>query len=144
MIDDIFISSDKQELDLNYIYDYLTNKLYWAIGIPFETVKTAIDNSLCFGVYKKQGPQQIGFARFVTDYASFAYLCDVFIDENYRGNGIATYFMQQLMQDARIAPLKRIVLVTKDAHWLYKKVGFGSLEFQERYMEITRPKNYKK
>ena len=142
MSNNIRISDNKQELDLNYIHDYLTNKLYWAVGIAFDTVKTAIENSLCFGVYTKQG-QQIGFARFVTDYAYFAYLCDVFIDENYRNNGIATYFMQYIMQDERIIPLKRIILVTKDAHGLYEKVGFSNLELPERYMEITRPKNYK-
>ncbi len=133
-MNNISYSTDKNKLNLQFIHDFLCNKSYWAQGLPFATLKTAIDNSVCFGVFIED--TQIGFARLVTDRVSFGYLCDVFIDEEYRNQGIASKFMCYILENEIVKQLKRLNLVTTDAHELYKKVGFSLLKYPERHMEI--------
>jgi len=137
-------STDRSKLDISYIHDFLRNS-YWAKEIPEEVVRKSIDNSLCFGIYNND--QQIGFARLVTDYATFAYLADVFVDEKFRGRGISKGLMKFILSLEFMNGLRRIVLATLDAHGLYKQFGFQQLERPERYMEIVRKdvyvKNYK-
>ena len=115
------ISTDKNELDVALIHEFLTNS-YWAKGRTASEVKETIKNSLCFGVYL--GKKQIGFARVVTDYVIFAYLMDVFIIEAYRGKGYATLLMDYIIKEHQLKEIKRWGLITLDAHFLYKKFGF--------------------
>jgi GNAT superfamily N-acetyltransferase len=129
---DYFISADKRRLDLTVIHDFLTTS-YWAAGIPIETVKKSIEHSLAFGVYKEG--KQVGFARVITDFATFAYIGDVFILEDYRGQGLSKWLMEVIADYPELQGLRRWVLLTRDAHGLYRKTGFTELQNPERYME---------
>jgi GNAT superfamily N-acetyltransferase len=135
------ISTDKDRLDLVTIHGFLTTS-YWAAGIPMETVKRSIEHSLNFGVYK--GGQQVGFARVITDYATFAYLGDVFILEPFRGQGLSKWLMEVIVAHPDLQGFRRWMLLTKDAHELYRKVGFTEPRSPERYMERHFPDVYKK
>ncbi|HEY4877282.1 MAG TPA: GNAT family N-acetyltransferase, partial [Puia sp.] len=128
------ISDEKEKLTAEYIHDYLTNKSYWAENIPLETVKKSIDGSICFGMY--DDGKQIGFARVVTDKATFGYLADVFIDENYRAQGLSKWLMEVIMAYPELQGLRRWMLGTRDAHSLYEKFGFEPLENPKRVMHI--------
>ncbi len=132
MNQNIVISSEKQMLDLHFIHDFISNS-YWAKGRPIEEVKTCIDNSLNFGVYLNG--KQIGYARVVTDYIVFAYLMDVFIDENYRKNGYSKLLMEHIMTNTLLKKVKAWKLATQDAHLLYEKFGFKALAKPEKMME---------
>ena len=136
------ISDEKNKLQPEYIHDYLSNKSYWAKNIPLETVKKSIEGSICFGMY--QNEKQIGFARVVTDKATFGYLADVFIDENYRGKGLSKWLMEVIMIYPELQGLRRWMLGTKDAHSLYAKFGFEPLENPMRVMHIYNADVYKK
>jgi len=136
------ISDEKNKLQSEYIHDYLSNKSYWAKNIPLETVKKSIDGSICFGMYDDE--KQIGFARVVTDKATFGYLADVFIDENYRGKGLSKWLMEVIMIYPELQGLRRWMLGTKDAHSLYEKFGFEPLENPKRVMHIYNADIYKK
>ena len=136
------ISDEKNKLQPEYIHDYLSNKSYWAKNIPLETVKKSIEGSICFGMY--QNEKQIGFARVVTDKATFGYLADVFIDENYRGKGLSKWLMEVIMIYPELQGLRRWMLGTKDAHSLYEKFGFEPLENPMRVMHIYNADVYKK
>jgi GNAT superfamily N-acetyltransferase len=114
---------------------------YWAEGIPIEIVKRSIENSLCFGVYKTS--QQIGFARLVTDYATFAYLADVFILESFRGQGLSKWLMETIVSHPDLQGLRRWMLATRDAHELYRKYGFTAIASPERWMERHFPEVYR-
>lgn len=127
-------SSDKKKLDVNYIHHYLSEESYWAKNIPREIVQKSIDGSLCFGVYYQE--KQIGFARVITDYATFGYLADVFIDKYYRGNGLSKELMKFIMKQDVIKKLRRFMLATLDAHGLYTQFGFESQEGNKRLMGI--------
>lgn len=128
------ISTDKGRLDIAAIHDFLSTQAYWALNRPIEMVRTAIENSICFGVYERD--QQIGFARVVTDYATFAWLCDVYILPDYRSQGLGKWLVECIVTHPQLAPLRRIVLATRDAHELYRKYGnFTSLRTPERWME---------
>lgn len=127
-------SSDKEKLDVNYIHHYLSEESYWAKNIPREIVQKSIDGSLCFGVYYQD--KQIGFARVITDYATFGYLADVFIDKHYRGNGLSKELMKFIMKQDVIKNLRRFMLATLDAHSLYTQFGFESQEGNKRLMGI--------
>src|SRR5262245_43258353 len=120
----ISIDSNPARLDLEVIHGFLTNS-YWARNISIELVERALRNSLCFGVYEDD--RQVGFARVVTDQATFAYLADVFILESHRGQGLATKLMSAIAADHRLQGLRRWVLVTRDAHKLYARYGFQPL-----------------
>ena len=125
------ISTDKNKINIEYVYDFLSHS-YWSPGVPMETVTKAMNGSLCFGVYDND--KQIGYARMVTDTATFAYLADVFIDENYRGKGLGKWLVKTILLHPELQGLRRIMLVTKDAHALYEQVGFTAINNPERYM----------
>jgi GNAT superfamily N-acetyltransferase len=137
---DYQISTVKSKLDLTVIHAFLSSS-YWAAGIPLETVERSIEHSLCFGVYT-QGGRQVGFARVVTDYATFAYIGDVFIVEAYRGQGLGTWLMDVVVNHPRLQGLRRWTLSTRDAHGLYAKFGFGGARAPERSMERVFPDVY--
>jgi GNAT superfamily N-acetyltransferase len=130
------ISTDKSRLNVELVRDFLKLS-YWASGIPVEIVRRSIDNSLVFGVYT--GDEQVGFARVVTDYATFAYLADVFVLEAHRGRGLGKWMMQVITSHPRLQGFRRWMLATRDAHELYRKYGFAELERPEIFMEIVTP-----
>jgi len=137
------ISTDKSRLDIAVIHGFLTRS-YWAEGIPVETVQRSLEHSLVFGLYK--GEQQIGMARLVTDYTTFAYLADVFVLEEFRGQGLSKWLMETIVAYPQLQGLRRWLLGTMDAHGLYRKVGFTELKWPERFMErlfvdVYRQKN---
>jgi GNAT superfamily N-acetyltransferase len=138
--DDFLISTDKTKLDLDLIHNFLKDS-YWAKEIPFAIVKKSVDNSYCFGVYKND--VQIGFARIVSDFATFAYLADVFILEEYRGKGLSKWLMECIMQDSNLQNLRTFSLATWDAHTLYEKYGFKVIDKPERHMSISNIDIYK-
>ena len=135
------ISTDKSRLDLQKIHDFLANS-YWSEGIPIETVRRAIEHSLTFGIY--YDARQVGFARVVTDSATFAYLADVFILAPFRGQGLGVWLMEVVMAHPDVQGLRRWLLATKDAHSLYQKVGFTTLHAPDRFMEKLVPDIYLK
>jgi len=135
------ISTDPARLDLNTVHGFLTAS-YWARGIPRQTVERSIENSLSFGIY--HGARQVGFARVVTDRATFAYLADVFVIPDYRGRGLSKWMMECILAHPDLQGLRRWMLVTQDAHELYRNYGFVPLKAPERWMEIHRPDVYKK
>jgi GNAT superfamily N-acetyltransferase len=126
------ISTETARLDLKVIHEFLTTS-YWAAGIPLEVVKRSIEHSLPFGVY--QGDRQVGFARLITDYATFAYLADVFIIKDYGGQGLAKWLVEVIVAHPDLQGLRRWMLATRDAHTLYSKVGFVEIKSPERWME---------
>lgn len=134
------LSTDPSQLDLDVIHAFLRTS-YWSENLPRALLAKAIKNSLCFGVYK--GHSQIGFARVISDYASFAYLADVFIVEAYRGRGLAAWLVENILQHPDLQGLRRWSLATRDAHGLYAKFGFTPLKTPEIFMEIHRPDIYK-
>jgi GNAT superfamily N-acetyltransferase len=136
LFDDYFISTDKTLLDIPTIHDYLSNRSYWAQDIGLARVERAIQNSLTFGVYK--GQEQAAYARVVTDYATFGWVCDVFVLENHRGKGISKAMMKALVEHEDLKNLRRLVLATASAHGLYTQVGFELLTQPERWMMISK------
>lgn len=126
------ISTEKKRLDVGVIHDFLTHS-YWAAGIPLETVERSLEHSLAFGVY--HGERQVGLARIITDYTTFAYLADVFILEEYRGRGLSKWLMKAVVEHPALQGLRRWILFTRDAHGLYEKVGFTASSTPERMME---------
>jgi GNAT superfamily N-acetyltransferase len=138
--DNFLISTDPSRLDVRAIHAYL-DRSYWAAGIPMDVLERAIRGSLCFGLY--DGDRQIGFARTVTDRATFAYLADVYVLESYRGQGLAKWMMRVIMAHPDLQGLRRFALATKDAHGLYAQFGFAPLARPDRQMEIARPDVYR-
>ncbi len=134
------ISTDRDRLQIEAIYKFLSEESYWANNRTKEQTLTAIKNSLPFGVYK--GENQIGFARVVTDYATFAYLGDVYILEEFRGKGLSKWLMETIISHPELPGLRRWILATKDAHTLYEKFGFHALVHPERWMEKPAPNAY--
>ena len=139
-IDGYLFSNDKTKLQVDVIHNYLSNESYWAKNIPIDIVKKAIEGSLCFAVYFNE--EQVGFARVVTDSATFGYLADVFILPNYQGKGLSKQLMRYIMDYDVFKPLRRFMLATKDAQGLYKQFGFNQLGFPERIMEIKFFESY--
>jgi len=135
--DDYEISTDKSRLDLELIHNYLSNDSYWATGRSREVVERSIENSLPFGIYTQNG--QVGFARIVTDYATFAWVADVFVLPEHRGRGLSKWLMEVIIAHPRLQGFRRWVLSTKDAHGLYEKFGFIPLHRPERGMERPDP-----
>jgi GNAT superfamily N-acetyltransferase len=139
--DNYSISTDKSRLNIPFIHDYISHS-YWAEQIPVDTMTKAIEGSLCFGIY--EGDKQVGFARMVTDSATFAYLADVFIDETYRGRGLSKWLMEVILSHPQLQGLRRILLATRDAHGLYAQFGFTPLNMPDRMMQIHNPDVYKR
>lgn len=137
---EFIISTDRNRLQIEVIHRFLSEDSYWARERTKEQTITAIKNSLPFGVYK--GENLIGFARVVTDYATFAYLGDVFILDEFRGHGLGKWLMETIVNHPELQGFRRWVLATKDAHTLYEKYEFAPLRFPERWMEKTAPNAY--
>ena len=133
-------STEKSLLDVEVIHQFLTNS-YWAKNIPKTTVQTAIDHSLCFGVYEKNNAQ-IGFARVITDRATFAYLSDVFILPAHRKKGLSKLLLNEVQKHPDLQNIRRFMLATSDAHKLYKQYEFSLLNQPEIFMEIWQPNIY--
>jgi GNAT superfamily N-acetyltransferase len=135
------ITTNTTFFNLEYIHNFLSQS-YWAEHIPKEVVQKSIENSLCFGVFHLG--RQIGFARMITDKATFAYLADVFIDEAYRGQGLSKWLMEEILMHPDLQGLRRMMLATRDAHGLYAQYGFAPLTYTDRWMHIHQPDVYKK
>ena len=138
--DRFYISTEKEKMDIDLIHSFLTRS-YWAEGISKEIIRRSIEGALCFGVFEND--KQVGFARMITDRATFAYLADVFIIEEYRGFGLSKWLMEVILSHHDLQGLRRIMLATRDAHELYKKFGFTSLNNVDRWMHIHHPDIYK-
>lgn len=134
------VSTDKQDFNIVAIHDFLTN-CYWSKGIPMSTLQKAIDNSLCFAVLDPQ-QKTVGFARMITDKATFAYLADVYILEAHRGRGLSKYLMQHISAHPDLQGLRRTVLATRDAHGLYEQFGYKGLANPQTFMEVWQPDIY--
>ena len=146
--DGFTISTEKEKLDIDLIHSFL-NRTYWAEGISKEIIRRSIEGSLCFGVFENDkqavpAGRQVGFARMITDKATFAYLADVFIIEEYRGRGLSKWLMEIIMSQPDLQGLRRMILATKDAHGLYKQFGFSPLINVDRWMQILDPDVYKR
>ncbi|MBI3360923.1 MAG: GNAT family N-acetyltransferase [Chloroflexi bacterium] len=135
--DSYLISTDKSKLDVGLIHDFLVNVSYWAQGRTLATVQMSIEHSLCFGLYGDD--RQVGFCRVVTDYATFAWLCDVFILDERRGRGLGKWLIECVTSHPDLKTVPRWLLATRDAHGLYSQFGFQSLEGPERWMARIRP-----
>ncbi len=136
------ISTNTEEFNLSYIHHYLSHDSYWASGIPMDTVKRSIANSLCFGVFEKD--KQVGFARVISDRATFAYLADVFIEASYRGLGLSKLLMETIMGYPELQHLRNWLLMTRDAHRLYEQYGFTIHPQPESVMRKNNPDCYKR
>ena len=137
-----FISTDVNRLNLTVIIHQFLANTYWAKDIPFTVLQHSIQNSLVFGLYKDK--QQIGFGRVITDYSTFAYIADVFVLESFRGEGLGKWLIETIISYPELQGLRRWLLVTKDAHKLYQKVGFNEIKNPSRFMEIVDLDVYKK
>ena len=136
------ISTDKNKLDIDSIHKFLSKEADWSNGIPIETLKISIENSLNFGLYYKN--KQIGFARIISDFSTIAYLGDVYVLKEYRSNGLSKWLMTEIMKHPNLQGLRRWILLTDTAEWLYKKFGFKELPRPEFYMEKHNPNVYSK
>ncbi len=135
----LHFSTDIREMDVIRIHEWLSNS-YWAKGIPLQTVKRAMQHSLCFGVFQES--RQIAFARVISDYTTYAYLCDVIVDENERGAGVGKQLMTFILQHPQLQGLRKFSLATLDAHGLYAQFGFTPLAEPQRMMEISKKDIY--
>jgi len=127
------ISDQTQDMDIPAIHKFISQS-YWAQDIPLPTLKRSIENSLCFGVFTHEN-EQVGFARLITDQATFAYLADVFIAEHHRGKGLSKWLIKTIIEHPKLQGLRRMVLATKDAHGLYSQYGFKNLATPDIFME---------
>jgi len=137
---ELVVSTDPTRLDVDAIHAFLLHA-YWCEGIPREVVQRALRNSLCFGLF--DGDAQVGLARVVTDCATFAYLCDVYVLETHRDRGLGKWLIECVMAHPQLQGLRRFNLVTRDAHKLYAPFGFTPLRAPERHMEHHKPDIYK-
>jgi GNAT superfamily N-acetyltransferase len=140
---DYLLSDDPARLSLDVVHDYLSRQSYWAAGIPRDYVETSLKNSLCLGVYfaglpavgTAQAGEQVGLARVVTDYATYGWICDVFVLDAHRGHGLGKALVQAIVSHPRLQTLRRLALATQDAHGLYASFGFKPLAAPDRHME---------
>ena len=135
------VSDDRGRLDLDAVHAYL-RRSYWSSGVPLEVVRRAADGSLAAGLYAPDGAQ-VGYGRAVTDRATVAYVCDVYVLEAHRGRGFGRWLMECLLAHPDLAGLRRWILTTQDAHGLYERVGFERTPFPERFMTIDRADPYR-
>lgn len=136
------VSTDPARLDLDVIHGFLRTS-YWAAGIPRETVRRSVEHSLCFGVHHDT-EGQVGFARIISDRATFAYLADVFVLDAHRGRGLSLWLMETITRHPALQGLRRWTLATRDAHGVYARFGFTPLATPERFMERTDPDVYRR
>lgn len=134
------ISTDKSKMDIVAIHDFLSKYSGWSDNIPFDKVKTSIENSLNFGLFDQD--KQIGFARVISDFSTIAYLGDIYVLENYRGKGLSKKLMEVILNHPNLQNLRRWILLTSTAEWLYEKYGFKKLPKPELYMELFDPTVY--
>ena len=139
---DFFITTDKSKMDIVAIHDFLSKHSGWSDNIPFNRVKISIENSLNFGIFHKD--KQIGFARVISDFSTIAYLGDIYVLDNYRGQGLSKKLMAAVMGHPNLQGLRRWILLTSTADWLYEKYGFTKLPNPEWYMELFNREVYKK
>ena len=140
MRDSFEIDTDRSRLDVDAIQSFFENESYWAQTRTRQQTETAIANSICFGLY--DGERQIGFARVVTDKATFAYIGDVYVLEEFRGQGLSKCLVENIIEHPELQGLRRWILATLDAHGLYEKYGFHELVHPERWMERPAPNAY--
>lgn len=138
---DYRVSDDRAALDRVAVHRFLAEESYWAANIPRRVLDKAIDHSLCFGLYR--GEAQLGFARVVTDHATFGYLCDVFVEKAHRGAGLGKWLVESLLSHPDLQGLRRLCLMTRDAHELYATHGFRPMPDAAPYLEIHRPDVYR-
>lgn len=131
------ISDERGRLDLGLVHRFISEESYWGQGRPFEVVRRSVENSMPFGVYR--GPEMVGFARVVTDRATFAWVADVFVVPAHRGRGLSKWLMETILAHPELQGFRRWVLATKDAHGLYEQFGFRALRRPERWMERPDP-----
>jgi GNAT superfamily N-acetyltransferase len=136
----IVVTTDRSRLDLDVIHGFLTTS-YWARGVPREIVARSLEHSLCFGAFDED--RQVGFARVISDRATFAYICDVFTLESHRGHGVGKSLMAAIMSHPELQGLRRRTLFTRDAHGLYRQFGFGAAGHPERLMEVVDSDPYR-
>jgi len=129
------VSTDRSRIDVGAVHAFLSRS-YWSPGIPEDVVRRGIAGAICFGVY--HGREQVGFARVITDQATYAYLADVYVLEAHRGRGLAKWMMEAIMSHPSLQGLRRFALSTRDAHSLYRRFGFELVANPERQMEIMR------
>ena len=139
---EFLLSSDPEKLNLDIIHGYLSKHSYWAHNIPLNVVKKSLNNSLCFGLYHKK--KQIGLVRVITDKATFAYMADTFVIDEYQGKGLGNWMIETVMKSSELQGLRNWQLSTRDAHEFYRKFGFQSLEYPDRHMTIKFHNVYKK
>jgi GNAT superfamily N-acetyltransferase len=137
--DGLLVSTDPARLDFEAIHGWISRS-YWAAGIPRETLQRALAGSLCFGLY--ENGRQLGLARVITDGATFAYVCDVYVDDARQRRGLGTWLMECVHQHPSLQGLRRWALITRDAHTLYRRVGYAPLARPEGWMERHRPNAY--
>lgn len=137
--DNLLVTTNPDRMDVDAIHAFLS-RAYWSVGIPRETVARAVQHSLCFGLF--DGAAQVGLARLVTDHATFAYLCDVYVLESHRGRGLGKWLIECVMAHPALPGLRRIMLVTNDAHGLYRRFGFVEPSDPQKLMEIRHPNLY--
>ena len=137
---ELAVSDDPARIDRARVHDFISRESYWAKGIPRDVMDRAIDNSLCFGLYR--GAAQLGFARVVTDRSTFAYLCDVFLEDGARGTGFGKWLVECIVAHPDLQGLRRFSLMTRDAHELYRRFGFKPLPDATRYLEIHHANAY--
>lgn len=135
------ISTDRAKMQIDVIHDYISNQSYWMAGIPKSRVQRIIDNALNFGIF--DGPRQIGYADVITDFATFAYLANVFVLEDYRGQGLSKWLMECILAHPDLQDLRRWTLLTADAHGLYKQYGFEPINSPESWMHRYNAETYK-
>ena len=133
--DEFVVSTDATKLDLDVVHHWLSESSYWVPGIPFDIVRRGIEGSLNFGLYADRAARTIGLVRIITDYATFAYVCDVFVLDEFRGRGLGVWLMECVAAHPRLQGLRRWMLGTKDAHTLYEKTGFRPVAAPDRWME---------
>jgi GNAT superfamily N-acetyltransferase len=137
-----YISTRKEDLQIDVIHEFLSQEAYWCKNIALETVQRSIENSLTFGVYEIATDKQVGYAKIITDFATIAYLGDVFIVESHRGKGLSKWLLEIIMEYVPLQGLRRWILGTRDAHELYQKYGWQPIASPERWMEIYNPAVY--
>ena len=137
---EFFITTDKTKMDVAAIHDFLSKYSGWSDNIPFDKVKISIENSLNFGLFHNE--KQIGFARVISDFSTIAYLGDIYILDNYRGQGLSKKLIESVMTHPNLQGLRRWILLTSTADWLYEKYGFNKLPKPEIYMELFNPSVY--